>query len=68
MNDYKKYASARDRTTDLMIFSHTLSQLSYKGSHYPSQGWLLISHREATGGDVQVKGIRAEGRKVGKYG
>jgi hypothetical protein len=29
---YKKYASARDRTTDLKIFSLTLSQLSYKGN------------------------------------
>ncbi len=28
----KKYASARDRTTDLKIFSLTLSQLSYKGN------------------------------------
>ena len=29
----KKYASARDRTTDLKIFSLTLSQLSYKGKY-----------------------------------
>ncbi len=41
----KKSAPARDRTTDLMIFSHTLSQLSYKGNRYLSIHISLYSHK-----------------------
>ena len=39
MGEWIKSASARDRTTDLKIFSLTLSQLSYKGLWWDRFRW-----------------------------
>ena len=49
----KEFAFTQDRTGDLQIFSLTLSQLSYKGTHWASltpaaTAWLIQRQSNAT--------------------